>query len=75
MGMDKTLFEKQLEPLGRFKKKYGDGADNVFVPHPTSNLCPLCLEGHYLVIEKKWGWNDRPYWRVKCRTCKETWKK
>ena len=73
MGMDKTLFEKQLLPLGRYRKR--EGTDPLFVPHPTTALCPLCQQGDYLTIEKKWSYKDKPYWRVKCRTCKETWQK
>ena len=73
--MQKEKFEKLLEPLGYFKKKWGDGNDDVFVPHPTSNLCEVCNNGWTLTIEKKYGYKEQPYWRVKCTACKNHWQK
>lgn len=73
--MEKTKFEKLLEPLGNFKKKWGDGNDYVFMAHPTSNLCEVCEHGWTLTIEKKLGYKERPYWRVKCMACKNHWQK
>lgn len=75
MGMQKEKFEKLLEPLGYFKKKWGDGNDDVFIPHPTSNLCIVCKNGWTLTIEKKYGYKEQPYWRVKCGACKNHWQK
>lgn len=71
--MKKEYFEKLLEPLGYFKKKWGDGNDDVFIPYQTSNLCLVCKQGWEINIEKKWGYKDIPYWRYKCRACKSTW--
>jgi ssDNA-binding Zn-finger/Zn-ribbon topoisomerase 1 len=71
--MEKTLFTEHLDSLGEFRKR--EGTDPQFVPKPTTAICPWCHKGNYLVIEKKWNGKYRPYWRVKCMTCKETWQK
>ncbi len=76
--MEQELFKKTLKPLGYFKRRFGCSStdavpDEVFIPHPTTSLCPSCERGWEIYIEKKYGYKDRPYWRWKCRSCKETW--
>ena len=71
--MQKEYFQKLLEPLGKFKRKFGDIDSYVFEPNPTSNLCIVCKQGNYLIIEKKQNHKEQSYWRIKCKACKNFW--
>ena len=71
--MDKTLFRERLKTLGYFKRRYGDEHDEVFISTPTSSICLFCEHGWEIWIERKWGYKEKPYWRYKCRACRETW--
>jgi hypothetical protein len=81
MGMQKEQFEKLVEPLGYFKRRWtgpeaGPDAyqDEVFILFEKPKACPDCLTatvGRNVTYEKKVSYNGK--WRTKCRHCKEVW--
>jgi hypothetical protein len=82
MGMKKDLFEKLIEPLGSFKRKWGGHLaeeayeDMVFEPtkaHVPCSDCDLMVRDRVIIIERKLDRDDTPYWRTKCHNCKRKW--
>ena len=82
MGMKKEQFEKLVEPLGSFKRKWGGHLaeeayeDVVFEPtkaHVPCSDCDLMVRDRVIIIERKLDWKNDPYWRTKCHNCKKKW--
>jgi hypothetical protein len=80
--MKKDLFEKLVEPLGKFRRKMGGHnteeayEDVVFVPEKTEKPCGDCdlvVEDRIIIIERKLDHSNQPYWRTKCHNCKKKW--
>jgi hypothetical protein len=83
MGMEKEKFEKLVEPLGRFKRKWGGNGseeayeDIIFEPvrtHKPCGDCDLMVKDRVIILERKVDKDDNTYWRTKCATCKKKWK-
>lgn len=81
--MDQNEFKTKINQVGDFKRKWGgrspetgEWEELVFVTKDIIRVCTDCdraVTNRQLVYELKHGYKDRPYWRTKCKTCKETW--
>jgi len=80
--MKKEQFEKLVEPLGQFRRKWGGHIaeeayeDMVFEPnkpHLPCDACDVMVRGRVIILERKLDRDDTPYWRTKCDVCKRKW--
>jgi hypothetical protein len=80
--MKKEQFEKLVEPLGSFKRKwsghlaeeaYEDMVFELKKPHKPCDDCDLMVRDRVIVIERKRDRDDNTFWRTKCYNCKKKW--
>jgi hypothetical protein len=78
--MDKVLFNKKIEPIGRMRRKWrgtDSPEDLIFEADSTPTPCDDCdlsVVNRIIIIERKMDSDDTPYWRTKCHNCKKKWK-
>jgi hypothetical protein len=64
--MDKLLFDKKLEPIGRMRRKWrgtDSAEDYIFEAHYREPTCPDCTELEFVLKPKGWV--------RKCVICRE----
>lgn len=79
--MNKDIFEKKINALGKFKLCWGSHATDAFQdmqfelnrPHQACGDCNLMVKDRIVIVERRFEDDNTSHWRNRCKSCKKKW--